>query len=282
MKGNVTFVVFARDEEHRIKYLLRNIRGYGDILIMLDDRTVDKTAKICEENGVKIYPLKYPKTNGYFPESKEIVDIVFSLVKTDWIYWLFVDELLAKGLLEKIVELSHQDRYKIVCMRRHNYDYGGVNLRNGWQTRLFREGTIDFTGNFAGKFGKVLVPKDEVLYLPRTDKYSIHHFSTYTLEKFELAHGRYSRLEAEGNISHGIHFSGFRLIAKPAYFFLNFMIVGGAWRWGWRGLIIAANYSFFYFNTIAKMWEIENGVTLDSMEKHYDAMKEKLLHYQNQ
>ena len=274
MALNLTFVIFVRDEARRIEYFLRNVKWCGEILVMIDDRTVDNTAEIAKSFGARVHLFKH---TGW-TEGEEMTDFVIGLVHTDWIYWGYVDELIALPLVKKFAELSKQDVYSVVWVRRKNYNYGGVNMHNPYTLRFFKKGTIDFKGNIIGHFGKVVAPAGEILYLPQRDDMSIHHFSTYNLEKFELAHSRYSTLEAEDNIKSGYRgFSGFKLVVKPIYLFILFYVRGGAWRWGWRGLIICANYSFFYFNILAKMWEIENGVTLASIEEEYDRLKEKLL-----
>ncbi len=272
-KSNITFVVFARDEAQRIPYLLKNFQSYGDILIMLDDRTVDNTAEIAESFGARVYKFK----NVGWTEDENTVNLVFGLVKTPWLYWAYVDELLPRSLLEKMVELSNQNQYEAIWMKRKNYHYGGVNLQNSPTLRFFKKGAIDFSQNKIGEFGKIVAPKEKVLFLPQQDNYAIHHFSTYDLNKFELAHNKYSNLEAKMNFDQGIKFSSFKLIFKPIYYFLRYLIAGGAWRRGWQGIIIAANYAFFFFNTQAKMWELENKVNIDSIEKKYDELKEKIL-----
>jgi len=269
----ITFVIIARDEAGRIEYLLRNLKGFGRIILMLDDRTTDTTRTIAERYGAEIHAF----THTGWTEGEETVDKILSLVKTEWVYWAYVDELLAKPLLHKMVEIAKTDKYRAVWMRRKNYHYGGVNLQNGQTMRFFKKGAIDFKGNRLGHFGKIVAEPQQVLTLPLRDEYSIHHFSTYNVNKFEVGHNAYSNIEAKENIEGGRHFSLARLIGKPIYYFLRYIFVGGAWRWGTRGLIIAANYAFYFFNIEAKMWEIENKVSLESIENTYSELKEKLI-----
>lgn len=270
---NITFVIPAKNEEKRIKYVLDCLKDCGNILI-LDDESTDRTVEIAKQYGAEVCAIK---SAAGVTETEEIMEKVHELTKTDWIYWGFVDEILARPLVEKITELSGQDKYKAVWILRKNYNYGGVNLDNGYALRFFKKGAIDFEDNKIGRFGKIIVPKDEVFYLPKKDKYAIHHFSTYNVERFEIAHSRYSTLEAESNLALGKKFSGFKLVCRPIYYFFKYLIKGGAWRWGWRGIIIAAQYAFYFFNIYAKMWEIENKVTIESIEKQYSEMKGRLL-----
>ena len=275
-KGDITFVIFTYNEEHRLPYVLRAFHGYGDIMI-IDNWSTDKTIEIAK----KYTPLVFQRDKVPFTEDEGTANYVFERAKTKWFYWGYADELLSKPLLEKMAEISLQDKYKVAWIRRKNYNYGGVNLKNGLTLRFFKKGAIDFTGNQIGRFGKIVASSDEIVTLPRADTHAIHHFSTYDIARFEAGHSKYSTEEAKANLRLGRHFSGFKLIVKPIYFFLRFMVIGGAWRWGWRGLIITAQYCFYFFNIQAKMWEIEHGANLESIEKEYDKMKENLLRKYN-
>lgn len=271
-KGDITFVIFTYNEEHRLPYVLRAIHGYGDIMI-IDNWSTDRTIEVAK----KYTPLVFQRDKVPFTEDEATVRYVYERAKTNWFYWAYADELLLPPLLERMALLSRQEKYKIAWIWRKNYNYGGVNLKNGFALRFFRKGAIDFRNNQIGRFGKIVVSSGEILKLPKRDAYAMHHFSTYDIARFEAGHSKYSAEEARANLRLGRHFSGFKLIVKPIYFFLRFMIFGGAWRWGWRGLIITAQYCFYFFNIQAKMWEMENKVTIESIEKTYDDMKEELL-----
>lgn len=271
-KGDITFVIFTYNEEHRLPYVLRALHGYGDIMI-IDNWSTDKTIEIAK----KYTSLVFQRDKVPFTEDEGTANYVFERAKTKWFYWGYADELLPKPLLKKMNEIARGNDYDVVWMRRKNLNYGGVNMDNRVALRFFRKGAIDFKNNEIGRFGRIVAPPERVLTLPKTDSYSVYHFSTYDIAKFEQGHGRYSTEEARAHLRLGRHFSGLRLIGRPVYFFFRYMIVGGAWRWGWRGLIITAQYCFYFFNIEAKMWEIEHDVTLESMERGYDKVKEDLL-----
>lgn len=271
-KSNITFVLVVYNEAKRIHYVLDNLKGWGKILIV-DDESEDETVAIAKNYDCRVISQR---RRGW-AEDEQSMNFILDQVTTDWIYYGFVDELLPRRLLEEMLEISLQSKYRVVQIRRKNLNYGGVNLQNGTTCRFWYKGAIDFRNNIFGHFGKIVVSQAETLSLPKRDDYSIWHFSVYDLSRFEMAHSKYSSLEAISNIKGGKKFSSSRLILKPIYYFLRYMIVGGAWRWGWRGLIIAANYAFYFFNTQAKMWEIEHSVDVQMIEKDYSKIKEKLL-----
>ncbi len=271
MESNITFLVFTYNEERRIEYVLRCFRPFGRI-ILLDDGSTDRTPDLARRYGAEI--VRRPP--GEFGESETMARFALDLVTTDWVYWAYTDEVLPVPLLRKLREVADGSRYKLVNIHRKNLHYGlpALNLLSGFRTpRFFRKGYVDFTGNKIQQMGKFTGTPDEVLDLPKTDEYSIHHCSTYNLNKFEAHHSHYSDVEARS----GSRFSPFRLFGVPAYFFLRHYLLKGGWRTGWGGFVYTMQYCFFYFNVQAKTWEYEHGVTLESIESVYDGVKEKLL-----
>jgi glycosyltransferase involved in cell wall biosynthesis len=274
-ESNITFVLFAYNEERRIPYVLRNLQPYGRILVV-DNMSTDRTVEISKSFGAEIFSRK---NDSGWTEGEEEVARVLSRVNTEWVYWGYVDELCPKALLKKFVEIAKEDKYKIIYAQRINLNYGllGLSLDYPYSTRVFKKGSIDFKGNKIHSFGMVVCSPDEILNLPKTDEYSVYHFSTYNVSKFELAHSRYSDVEAQQKIENGKHFSLMRLLVFPVAVFFKYYFLGGGWRFGVPGFIMSMQYYFFRFNVAAKMWEKENKVTLESIEGRYDELKENLI-----
>ncbi|MBI5680704.1 MAG: glycosyltransferase [Methanobacterium sp.] len=271
---NITFVIFAYNEEERIEYVLRCFKDYGKLMI-IDNYSTDNTIKIAEKYTDLIYQYKNP---GWV-ENKEVTDFVFDKVHTDWVYFAFVDELAPKTLLKKLVELSIQDKYKVVYIARRNYHYGlkKLYLENAELPRFFKKGAINFENNKIHGFGEIVVSKDEIFHLPMKNKYSVHHFSTYNISKFEINHNKYSDIEAKDNFENNIKFSPFRLLLIPIATFFRYYFINSGWKSGWAGFIMTLQYCFFLFNTQAKLWELENDINLETIEQKYDKLKEEML-----
>jgi hypothetical protein len=88
-----------------------------------------------------------------------------------------------------------------------------------------------------------------------------------------MAHSAYSDVEAAAVED----FSPVTLMFAPLKWFLKYFFKHGGWRGGWAGYIMVMQYAFFHFNVQAKVWERKNNVTLESIEKRYDVIKEKLI-----
>ncbi len=243
--------------------------------MIIDNYSTDNTVEIAKRYTNEVYLYK----NTGWVEDEQTTNFVLGKVTTDWVYWGSVDELLPKTLLNKLVELSFQDQYKLVIMRRRNYHYGSktLYLQNALQQRFFRKGAIDFKNNKIHAFGKVLVSPHEILYLPMNDSYSIHHFSTYNISKFEIAHSKYSDIEAKQKFENGVKFSRLKLFLHPIMIFLRYYFINGGWKSGWRGFFMTMQYCFFFFNGQAKIWELENDIILETIEKSYDRLKDEMI-----
>ena len=275
MKHNITFVVFTYNEERRIEYVLRCFANYGNILLM-DDGSTDRTIEIAHQYGAKV--VRREKCD--YVEQEHILQQIYRNTEAEWIYWTFADELLTKTLLEKLVLISKGADFDLVKIYRKNCHYGYKNLNfdsGALSPRFFRKGFVDFSNNPIHGMGKYLGDSNRILKLPAKDEYAMYHFSTYDVHKFELAHSRYSDIDAEIKFRRGKKFNMLFLLLWPLRIFVRFYLVGGAWKHGAPGLIMVMQYCFFIFNMWSKLWELENEVNLTSIENNYDRMKEELL-----
>ena len=102
----ITFIISTYNEEKRISYAIQNLIKYGEVII-LDGGSTDNTQKISEKLGAR-FTLRPGRTNPYV-ETKENFDYIKSIIKTDWVYWGYVDNILPRQLLEKLTEISKQD-----------------------------------------------------------------------------------------------------------------------------------------------------------------------------
>lgn len=275
VETNITFVIHTFNEERRIKYLLRCFKDYGKILLA-DDGSTDKTIEIAESYGAEYF---IRDKNWEWGEEERAMEYIQNKVDTDWIYLGSVDELCPRKLLEKFVEVAGQNKYKIIYARRINMHYGieNLGLEHTYQIRLFKKSSIDFENNCIHYFGKIVCRPEEILYLPRTDEYSIYHFSTYNLSKFEINTNKYGDIEAQQNVKNGKKFSFIKMLLKPLKIFLKCYLFNGSWKYGMPGFVMTMQFVFFCFNVAAKTWELESNLTLENIEKRYDKLKEKLL-----
>ena len=274
VKSNITFVLFAFNEEKRIAYVVRDLIKYGEVLI-LDDGSTDRTKEIAEGLGAKL--VRRPATGLAYTENQILLDFAKTHVKTNWIYWSYVDNLLPKTLLDRMAEISRQDKIKIVHIPIFTYLWGETEYEaiRAAYPNFFHKDYVDFKGNRMHGLGKFLGKEEEILKLPWEQQYAIRHFSLYDLHKFVLAHLNYAEREAEEKHREGKKFSLFYMLGSPAKYFWLFYKRG--WRLGIKGLYIALLYSSFRLMVAVKLYELERGITLDSIEQEFAKAKKQLV-----
>ena len=272
LSNNITFIVFTYNEEKRIEYIIRNFIKYGEVLL-LDDGSTDKTGEIAEKMGAKI--ILRPKMK--VAEDQGMIDFIKQNIKTDWIFWGQSDSLLPKRLLERMVEISRQDKIKYVQMPIYTYLWGDIKnvMQKGYSPRFFMIDCVDFTGNRVHGMGKFLGTKDEILVLPDREEYAIRHYSSYNLKKFILSHLTYAEIEAQGRFQDGRRFNFLRMLISMARYF--YIYIKSGFKSGVLGFLAAMSYSFFRFMMFSKLYELERNIDLESIEENYSKSKEDLL-----
>ncbi|MCJ7669814.1 MAG: glycosyltransferase [Dehalococcoidia bacterium] len=274
--SNITCILFTYNEERRIKYALRNLQYLGDIII-IDNYSTDRTRDIAAGYTEYIYQFKNPG----FVEHETAADFALSKVKTRWVYWAYVSDILPKSLLYKLSEISRQNSYKVVLIRRKSISYGEDTRNWGYSAsspRLFVKGSIDFHGNTIHRFGKIIVPKKEILRLPVADDLAIWQFRDYDTIKTELVHSGYVEIEARSDYEiFKKRFSSWRILVLPFKEFISSYLRHGAFRFGWTAFFNAVWRMMLRFNIEARIWELENKMTLRSVQALHASMKEELL-----
>jgi glycosyltransferase involved in cell wall biosynthesis len=281
--SNIAFILFTFNEEKRIEYPVRNFIKYGEVLV-LDGGSTDKTGEIARKYGAKF--LQRPKinvagadgSNGIvMVETKEMLDFVLSNTDKKWIFWQFVDDLAPKTLLEKLTEISRQDKYKQVIIPLYTYLWGKTKYPaiKSSVGCFFQRDAVDFNNNKIHGMGEFLGKKEEILHLPIRDKYAIRHFSLYNLNKFATSHLAYAEAESGQKYEDGQKYSTVRMLAAMARYF--WLFYKNNWKNGVLGFMEALAYSNFRLQTYFSLYEKENGITLEKIEEQYVVEKKRII-----
>lgn len=274
MKSNITFILFAYNEEKRISYVIRNFIKYGEVYV-LDGGSTDKTKEITESLGAKFFVR--PENKKPFMETEENFAFIKSIIKTDWIYWGYTDNIAPRTLVEKMVEISNQDIIKSVNIPLYTYLWGNTKhySHKSYAPFLYHKEYISFENNYIHGLGKFTGKKHEQIFLEDKEEYALKHFSTYVLNKFVMGHLKYAETEALQKFERGEKFSLIKMIASM----IRYIYIYGqyCYKSGALGLIIILNYAFFRLMTYAKLYELEHRITLEKVEDTYSKKKEDIL-----
>lgn len=269
----ITFVIFTYNEEARIERVIRNFSGWARILIV-DNHSTDATRDISEKMGAEVF---LNKNNGWF-EDYETIQRIQDRVETPWLYWGFADELLDHETLDVIIQAVESGLYKIVNIARKNYYYGRF-CHDAYADRLnriFEKDAIDFFGNVIHSFGKPAVPNDKILFL-NSKIYFVRHFISNNAKSYLATIDRYTDIQAKEHAG----FSIFRLFAHLVKSFLKNYIFGGAYKAGKPGLFIVLQMMYYQCILLMKIYEKDNSLSIDGIEKLNNLEREKMLKVQN-
>jgi glycosyltransferase involved in cell wall biosynthesis len=272
--SNITFIIFTYNEEKRISYVIKNFIKYGRVCI-LDGGSTDKTKEITESMGAEFFLRTPSNTPGV--ENQENFNLVKQIMKNDWIYWGYADNIAPITLVEKMVEISKQDKIKMVKIPLYTYLWGNTShyALKSHAPFFFHKDYIDFTNNYIHGIGKFLGTKDEMYTLPTKEEYALKHFSTYNITKFVHGHMNYSEREAREKHDKGVRFSILRtFLAMIAYCWIFGRY---SYKNGKLGALIVLNYMFYRVMTYTRLYEMENKITIDSIEENYSQKKVEIL-----
>lgn len=272
--SNITFAIFTFNEEKRISYAVKNLIKYGEVIVM-DGGSTDKTKEIAESLGAKFFIR--PEYSKPFSETKENFYFLKNMTKTDWIYWGYVDNILPKKLLNKLTEVSKQNHIKIVFAPMYTYIWGNTEryAQKSGIPVLYHKDYIDFSNPRIHSMGDFIGDKSQRLFLSNKEEFAVKHFSVYDMHKFVNGHMRYAETEANEKFIRGEKFSVIKMLAAMIRYMWIYRKC--SYNNGKIGLIVILHYAFFRLMAYTKLYELENNITLENIEKKYSILKEKML-----
>lgn len=247
MQSSLSVIIIAKDEQENIKDCLESVKWADEIVVVVDDRTKDKTAEIARKYTPKIY---FKKFEGFGLQCQ----YALQQVQGDWVLKLDADERMTPELKKEILE-------KIKSKEFAGYHaffqvwFLGKELRppkKGVQgtIRLFRRGKAHFLPvkihERVEVEGKVGILENKILH------YS-HRSISQAMEKFNL----YSDYEAEELFEAGGRTNLFFIFLVPFYYFLKQLFSWGAWRYGRYGIIMGIMAGIHHLLKHLKIWELQ-------------------------
>lgn len=273
IKSPITFILLAYNEEHRLRYAVESLIEFGPVLV-LDGGSTDRTESIARELGAMF--LRRPPSTRAASETQENFDFALTHTKTDWIYWGYVDNIAPRSLVQKLCEIARDNHYKKVHIPLFTYLWGNTKhyAQKSHIPALFHKDYIDFTNNHIHSMGTFTGGAKEILILPSVEKYALRHFSTYNESKYVAGYMRYAEEEAAQKYGRGERFSVIKLLAAMARYM---WIYRRAFKSPRLGLLVALNMAFGRLMTYTRLYELEHGITLESIEDAYARKKEEVL-----
>jgi len=239
----VSLIVITRNEEELIGQCLNSAAAFCDELIVVDSFSTDRTAEIARGLGARVFERPF---EGYIAQKQ------FALEQAggEWVFSLDADEQatweLGGEIRATLARPQAAAGYRVRRVLYHLGHYYTRGLYPDWHLRLFRRERARFGGHephasvqVEGAVGKLKAP--------------ILHFSYRDVADHVATINRLSSQAAsEGDPG---AMTVVKMIANPAWRFVNFYFLRGGFREGGRGLYAAMSAAFYVFLKYAKLYE---------------------------
>lgn len=247
----ISAIIITKNEEENIERCLQSVR-WCDEIIVIDDRSTDKTSEIAKKIGAKVYvnPL-----NEDFAAQR---NFGMSKAKNEWVLFVDSDEVVSDALVYEIqsaVGLKDQNlrNYNGFCIIRVDFMWG-VKLEHGDSSikllRLGRKGS----GIWRGKAHEVWEIESPIGTLINP----LFHFPHKNLEEFLREINFYTDIRSRELNGKNVKSSFGKILAFPlGKFVINYFIKKGFLD-GMAGLISAVTMSFHSFLVRGKLWQLQH------------------------
>lgn len=242
----LSVVIVAKDEDSIIRDCLESIKWADEIVVVIDDRTKDNTARIVRKYTKKIFFQKFET----FAKIKQ-----FALEKAtgEWVLALDADEQIIQSLKKEIlkkIQSSSFDGYEA----HYSLVFLGKPLRQEERTsqaiRLFRREK--------GRYLDVpiherVIVKGTIGVLENPIQHHSHQSITKTLTKFN----EYTSLEAKQLYEDGIRTNLLKIFFAPVNVFIFDYLIQRKINDGSYGLVRSLLYSIYCLMEHLKLWELQ-------------------------
>lgn len=253
MKEKLSVIVIARDEEEMIGECLDSVKWAGEIIVVVDDRTTDKTTEVARNYTKKVFVRRFKS----FGEQKQFV---LNKASGDWVLSLDADERvtpqLKKEILTKIKAkdfAAYHAYFRPVFLGK---EFMHSNVRIQGTPRLFRRSKGKFISPAIHERlavdGKIGVLENEILH------YSFRTINQ-TLKKFNY----FTSLEAEELYQAGGRTNFLLMILAPGWIFFRTFFLERNFRNGMHGFVYSLLYAYYNLTKHIKIWELTQAEKLN-------------------
>lgn len=244
MKQKITVIILTKNEEKNLPFCLKSIRQLADEIIIVDDKSSDKTINIAEKAKAKILRRDLDD----FASQR---NFALSKVKTPWVLLIDADERVTPQLAEEIKMAVKSKKFNGYRFPRKNVIFGKWVKYSGWypdwQLHLFKTKK----GKFIEKVHEQVKIEGRVGEL----KNALLHNNYQSISQYLTKIIPYTTLEAENLIDSGYKFDWHDLLKKPLGEFLRRFFAEEGYNDGVHGLALSLLQAFAELIVYLKIWE---------------------------
>lgn len=244
----ISAVIITFNEERNIERCIKSLHGIVDEVIVIDSFSTDKTAEICNNQGVRFYQARwqgYSATKNYGN----------SLATNNYIFSIDADEVLSEELKKEILTLKNSaklsDAYYI--NRLTNYCgswihhcgwYPDTKLRlwnkqkGEWKGNIHEEVVMDSGSSFANFKGDLL------------------HYSYYSIQQHINQANKFTDLTANEAFIKGKKAGLLKIFFSPCFKFIRDYFLKMGFMDGYHGFVICRISAFATYLKYTKLREL--------------------------
>jgi hypothetical protein len=236
--SSLSAAIIARDEARHIAGCLASLAGVADeVVVLVDDRTRDATAKICRQHGAQVYVLPW----GGFPAQRSRA---LGIAHNEWVLFIDADERLTAELAAELRAcIAASDGCDGFWIPRYNLFFGRPLRGGGWypdhQLRLLRRSQAAYdlsrlVHEYASVHGSTGILRGHL----------VHH-NIERLDELWRKQRAYAFAEAQTLYQAGQRTRWRNFVARPLREFSRRYIRLAGWRDGALGLLLCATMAYF-------------------------------------
>lgn len=252
----ISAVIITLNEERRLARALDSLWAAPSLIdevLVVDCGSTDRTAEIAARYGARL--LSHPWA-GYARQK----NYAASQAKYSWVLSLDADEALSPQLIAELEQLKREgpgDRAGFLMPRAACYQ-GRWIRHSGWypdfKLRLYDRQRGRWVGDYVHEHVEVDGPTGKL-------GGDLHHFTCDSFEEHLRTLDRYTTLAAQEALECGEGWMLPRMLAGPAWKFVETYLLRQGFRDGFPGLVIAGMAGFYVFLKYAKLWQLrEQGI----------------------
>lgn len=249
--GLLSVVIISFNEERNIGRCLDSVRPIADEIIVLDSFSTDNTVKIAREKGAIVHQEAFA---GYIAQKNRALEFATH----DYVLSVDADEALDGTLVRSIAAAKENFTWKAYRMNRCA-NYCGKFIRHGsW----YPEPKLRLFDKRVARWGGV-DPHDTIIVAPNIPvhhlKGDILHYICSTIAEHVRRNDNFSSIAARSLYQRGKRTNWVKILASPAWFFLNDYILRGGFLNGYYGWVIAINQSKYHYLKYSKLLRLQHG-----------------------
>jgi len=243
----VSAVIIAKNEAKIIKQVIENL-SFCQEVIVVDNASVDETAKIAEKSGARVIAVDGDNFS-------DLRNAGLKEAQGAWVLFVDADETIPVDLKNEIIQIVNNPEIKSVGfqIKRRNY-FLGHEMKYGeigcdWVLRLARktagswERGVHETWAVKGGVGKL--------------KNSLRHNTAENLTDFLDKTIFWAKLHAQANLAEGKKATFWKVLVYPKAKFIGAYIIKAGWRDGVYGLVYAMIMAFHSFLSWGDAWVLQ-------------------------